>query len=186
MRRCLAVFLIFLVLSGCGSRDPHLQTVTQLREKLLQMQSCSFDAVIYADYADTSYEFSVFCQGDREGNISFKVTEPETIAGISGTIRAQGGVFTFDEAVLGFPLLADGEVSPVSAPWILLRTLLGGYISSCVMEEEYLHVVMDDSYEADALQVDVWLNAQKLPQHAQIVWQGRRVLSLRIDSFIIV
>ncbi len=163
-----------------------MRTVNQLREKLLTMESCSFQACIRADYGELSYAFSVSCQGDREGNLCFDVIAPESIAGIRGEIDAQGGQLTFEDTVLGFPLLADGEVSPVSAPWILLRTLLGGYISACSEEGDYLHVMMDDSYEEEALQLDVWLNANSLPHYAEIVWQGRRVLSIEIISFSIV
>lgn len=186
MKRGVALLCLVLMLCGCQSQDAQLQTVNSLRERLLTMNSCSFQACIRADYGELSYAFSVSCQGDREGNLQFDVISPETIEGIRGNISAQGGQLTFDDAVLGFPLLADGEVSPVSAPWILLRTLLGGYISACTEEGDYLHVMMDDSYESEALQLDVWLNANSMPHYAEIIWQGRRVLSIEIISFSIV
>lgn len=186
MKRVLAVILALLLLSGCTQNDNRQKTVTGLRESLLQMQYCTFHAVIRADYGDDGYEFSAGCRFDREGNLEFSVTKPETIVGISGSVRAQGGALTFDDTVLGFPLLADGEVSPVSAPWILMRTLVGGYISSWATEGEYLHVVMDDSYEADALQVDVWLDVDGMPSYGELVWQGRKVLSVTVEDFEIV
>lgn len=183
MKRGVVLIVVLFMLMGCGSTEAQTQSVVQLRERLMQMNGCTFVATVCADYGDATYTFTMSCAGDSQGNLSFTVIKPETIAGIGGKIHAQGGMLTFDDAVLGFPLLADGEVSPVSGPWILMRTLLGGYISGCVAEEGGLHVMMDDSYRDDALQVDVWLNDQNLPQSAQIVWQGRRVLSLLIESF---
>lgn len=183
MKRLVVCITVVLMLAGCGSTDAQLQSVMQLRERLLQMNGCNFQAEVCANYEDSSYSFSMSCAADSQGNVTFTVVEPQSISGISGRIHAQGGQLTFDDEVLGFPLLADGEVSPVSAPWILIRTLLGGYISSCVKEGDDLHVTMDDSYLENAMRLEVWLNGDNLPQCAEIVWQGRRVLSITVESF---
>lgn len=154
-----------------------------LRERLLQSNGYSFEAEITADYGDKIYEFSMLCTVDKSGNLMFSVTEPESISGISGTISGSGGRLTFDDTALTFELLADGEVSPVSAPWLLVRTLLGGYLSSCGTDGDDLRLTIDDSYEEDALQLDVWLDSDDLPDRAEILWQGRRVLSLDVEDF---
>ena len=185
MKRCLYLLLVLLVLTGC-SGDGEMKEITRLRDSMLRMESCSFDAKICADYGEMSYTFTVSCQADREGNVSFQVKEPQTISGIGGQIRNQNGQLIYDDIVLGFPLLADGEISPVSAPWILIKTLLGGYIRCCATEEQNIHVVMDDSYEHSALQVDVWLGRDGLPFYAEILWKNRRVVSIQLESFIIV
>ena len=108
---------------------------------------------------------------------------PETIAGITGTVSAEGGKLTFDEESLAFELLADGQVTPVSAPWLLLKTLRGGYVTGCGMDGDYLRVSIDDSYEEDALHLDIWLDSASVPQRAEIVWQEKRILSLELEKF---
>ena len=111
------------------------------------------------------------------------MTAPETISGITGKIDSEGGKLTFDDVVLHFDLLTDEQLSPVSAPWILLKTLRGGYITSAGLEEEKIHLTVDDSYDDDALQLDIWLDEKDLPQRAEVLYDGRRILSLDVKSF---
>ena len=99
-----------------------------LRSRILQAQQCTFDVSITADYGDKLHQFSVFCQGDSQGNLTFTVNEPESIAGITGKISDTGGKLTFDDTALQFDTMADDTISPVSAPWIFLKTLFG-YLS---------------------------------------------------------
>ena len=100
------------------------------RAKLLA-QAVSFDAEITADYGDKTYTFAMHCESDTKGDMTFTVTAPESIAGISGTISASGGKLTFSDTALAFDLMADDQLSPVSAPWILMKTLRSGYLTSC-------------------------------------------------------
>lgn len=186
MKRILSIVLLLcLFLGGCKGNDDGLSRVLQMRSRLTDSNGCSFRAVVTADYGDKTYTFSLQCQSDRTGALSFSVVEPETISGVTGVISGAEGKLTFDEKVLTFPLIADGEVSPVSAPWLLVRTLLGGYISTCSNDGEFLVVSIDDSYEEDALQLDIWLNSDNLPVSTDILWQGRRVLSIQIEAFTI-
>lgn len=141
---------------------------------------------ITADFGDSTYSFTLQCMADKQGNVRFSVIKPETISGITGVIDAEGGKLTFDEAALAFSLLADGEVSPVSAPWLFLKSIRSGYMTAAGTEGAYTRITVDDSYEDDALQLDVWLDTQGLPVQAEVIWQGRRVLSMRIRNFVIV
>ncbi len=182
MRKILWVFVMLMILTGCSGKDEELDRAMDLRVRLLTSQ-CSFDADITADYGDEVYQFSVTCEGDTDGNLGFTVTAPESIAGITGVITQEEGQLTFDGTALSFPLLADDQVSPVSAPWILLKTLRGGYLSAAGMEENLLHLTIDDSYEEDALQLDIWLNEETQPIRADILYDGRRILALRVSNF---
>ena len=131
----LAVLLIVLLfLGGCSGKQEELERAMTLRAKLLASE-CSFDAKITADYGDKLYAFAMTCQGDSRGNLTFTVTEPESIAGITGIISQDGGRLTFDDTALYFDLLTDDQLSPVSAPWIFLKALRGGYITSVCREE---------------------------------------------------
>ncbi len=153
-----------------------------LRAKLLS-GGCSFDVKITADYGDQMYTFGVSCSGDVAGTLEFAVTEPETISGITGRITDGTGKLTFYGTALEFPLMADGQVTPVSAPWILLKTLQGGYLTSAGTDGELTLLTINDSYAEDALQLDIWLNGEDLPVRAEILYAGRRILTMEVSGF---
>lgn len=178
-----AVVCLVLLFTGCSSENSELDRGMALRSKLLSADSISFDAEITADYGDKIHSFSMECRADSLGNLNFAVTAPETISGITGTVTQEGGKLTFDETALHFDLMADETLSPVSAPWVMMKTLRSGYLKSAGMEEESLRLTIDDSYEDDALQLDIWLDGNDLPLLAEILQDGRRILSLRVSNF---
>lgn len=186
MRRIGALFLLAVVLSGCGKGVSEVERGMALRSKLLQAGSCSFEAKITADYGDKLHTFSLECRGGNNGDLSFSVIQPETISGITGTVTEEHGALTFDDKVLYFDKLAEGQISPVTAPWIFLRTLRGGNLTSSCMEDGLLRMSLDDSYEDDALHVDIWLDPQDCPVRAEIVYDGYRILSVEVSKFLIV
>ena len=183
MKKTALSLCLLLLLTGCTRTDRDLQRAMDLRENLLGSESCSFLCQITADYGDSLHKFSVDCQGDRQGNVHFTVTEPETISGITGMISDRGGEITFDNTALQFGLLTDQQLSPVSGPWIFLRTLRSGYLMNAGMEEDLLHVGARDTYEEDALLVDLWLGPGDLPQRSEILFRGRKILTLQIEDF---
>ena len=184
MKRFGAVILLVLFLSGCGGASGEMNRSLMLREKL-QKGSCVFTAKLTADYGDKLYIFTLNCVGDAQGDLSFTVEEPESISGITGRITGAGGELTFEDTALSFPLMADGQVTPVSGPWLLLKTLRSGYLSSAGMDGEYLRLCMDDSYRDDALHLDIWVNGENMPVKAEILYSGRKILSLEVASFAI-
>lgn len=177
-----AVILTFLLLSGCKGPEAELNRAMALRAKLLA-SSVSFDADITADYGDVVHNFSVYCEGDSQGNLGFRVTAPETIADITGRIDGGEGKLTFPDTAIAFPLLTEDQLTPVSAPWIFYQTLRSGYLTAAGMEDDLLRLTIDDSYEEDALTVDIWLNASDMPIRAEILYDGRRILTLDIENF---
>ncbi len=184
MKRFCAVVLLVVFLSGCGRASGEMNRSLMLREKL-QKGSCAFETKITADYGDKLYSFALNCSADEQGNLSFTVEEPESISGITGRITGTGGELTFEDTALSFPLMADGQVTPVSAPWLLLKTLRSGYLSSAGMDGDYLRLCMDDSYRGDALHLDIWVNGENVPVKAEILYSGRKILSLEVASFTI-
>ena len=180
--RILAVILALFLLAGCDGSDAELDRAMALRAKLLA-SSVSFDAEITADYGDELHTFSLYCEGDTRGNLGFRVTAPETIADITGRIDGGEGKLTFRDTALAFPLLAEDQLSPVSSPWIFYQTLRSGYLTAAGMEGDLLRLTIDDSYEEDALTLDIWLNEQDIPIRAEILYDGRRILTLEIENF---
>lgn len=185
MKRVFAIVLILGLLTGCGAGEAEIDRAMALRQKLLESSGCSFDAVITADYGDKIYTFTMACKADKTGDLTFTATDPETIAGISGKISDEKGHLTFDDQVLAFELLSEGQVTPVSAPWLVLHTLRGGYLSACGSDGENLRISIDDSYEDDAMHLDIWLDSSDLPVRAEILWKGRRIISVDIRNFTI-
>lgn len=180
-----AIFLFILaVLSGC-SAESEVERGMALRSSLLQAESTSFLAEISAEYGNTSYDFSLECSFDRQGNMDFTVIAPESIVGIRGSVLQDGGRLKFDDTALFFDLQADGQLSPVSAPWILMKTLRSGYLSSACTEEDYLLLSIDDSYADDALNLDIRIDSTGAPVHAEILYDGRRILSVAVKNFVI-
>lgn len=181
-----AVFLLSaFLLSGCISESAAQNPGLQLRTQLLQAESCAFRAEITADYGDSINSFTLDCEGGKDGNLVFSVAEPQSIAGITGNIRGGKGNLTFDEVSLGFPLLADNQLSPVSAPWIFLKTLRTGYMTSNGKDGDMLRLSLDDSFDKDALHVDIWLDSDNMPVRCEILHNGHKILSIDVKDFVI-
>ena len=182
MKRIAILLLVVVLLSGCAGDTRQMDRAMALRGKI-QQKEVTFDAAITADYGDKVHTFAMECRGDTQGNMKFTVKEPESIAGISGTVAKGSGKLTFDDKILAFDILADDLISPVSGPWVLLETLRSGYLTSCSQEGELLRVAIDDSYEKNALHLEVWLDSGDIPQRCEIYWQGRRLLSMDVKNF---
>ena len=155
----------------------------QLRSRICSASSCNFDAEITVDYGDQTYTFSVGCSFDASGNLKFVVQSPETISGIEGSIDTAGGKLQFDDTALAFPLLADDQLSPVSAPWILMKTLRSGFITSAGKVDGYTRLIVDDSFDSDPLTLHIFLDDANSPTEAEIYWHNRRILTLSICNF---
>lgn len=183
MKRFAAVILLLAALSGCAKIEESLDRAMALRAKMLGSGGCTFDAMITADYGDTICAFLLSCKADTQGELTFTVKEPESIAGITGRICAEGGKLTFDDKALAFELLADGQVAPVTGPWIFLKTLQGGNIRSCAKDGERLLVSIDDSFEDDPLRLDIWLDEHDMPAACEIYYKNRRILTIEVRNF---
>lgn len=182
--RLAAIVCVLLLLSGCKGSGDSLDRAVSLRNRVLQGNGCSFSAMITADYGEQIYVFKMDCKTDREGNLTFTVAEPATIAGITGKVSGSGGAITFDDKVLAYQTIADGLVTPVSAPWLLMKTLRSGYLKDAAETQQGFEISVDDSYAEESLQLRI-RTAGDLPAFAEIFWQGRRILTLAVEDFTI-
>lgn len=182
MKKWVPVLAVLLCLTGCGGENKALERGLRLRSQVLQAEIIQFHATVTADYGDKVYGFAMDCQGDGQGDLTFAVTAPETIAGITGTLSGEGGTLTFDDTVLAFPLLAEGLPSPVSAPWLLLKALRSGPIVSAGVEEDKLRLSINSGYEDTAFSLDIWCDGENTPVIAEIAQDGRTILSLSLEN----
>ncbi len=182
MKRILSLLLCVLLLTACGDDDAY-DAIALLRQKLQSSTSCAFTAYIAADYGEYLHEFEMDCVIHEDGEMTFLVTEPETIAGITGTVSGNGGRLTFDDKVLAVPLLCDDQITPVSAPWIFWKALCGGYIHGYSKIDSGTKLIINDSFQGEPLQADIWLDEACVPTDVEILYNGRRILSLTIKKF---
>ena len=183
MRKILTVLISLLFLCGCHADDKYTDRAIALRSNLISGKTCSFSAEITADYQSEIYTFALECATDEHGNLQFSVVKPDSITGITGSISSGGGKLTFDDQYLVFAPLIDGWITPVSAPWLFLKALKSGYISGCAKEENRLKIYLNDNYQGDTVDITVDLNENDLPCGAEIFWQGRRVVTMRVENF---
>ncbi len=183
MRRFLALLTVVFLISGCNHSQEEMNSAIALRQRLLNSKGCHFQCEVTADYEDVLYTFTLDCNTDDQGNLDFCVVQPQSIAGITGNISAHGGKLTFDDKAIGFPLLSEGLLSPLSAPWLLIQGLRNGYISACTQSGSGLYLSISDSYEDDAVQMDLWTDSESNPHKCEFIWKGRRILSISILSF---
>ena len=179
------LILILSTFCGCSANNSALEKVTALRKQLLVSDGCSFQATISADYEDKVHTFQMDCSTDSNGRLDFTVTAPKTISGISGYISHDGANLTFDETILAFPMLADGQISPVYSPWLFINSLRGGYLSGCSKDLNELCIYIDDSFCEHPLRVEIIADHDAIPTHVEFIWQKRRILSLAIQNFVI-
>lgn len=182
MRLIAACLFCAMLFCGC-STEHQLDQAIAFRQKMQNSEGCSFRCDITADYIDKLYTFKMDCNFDSLGNMKFQVIEPQSISGITGSVDHEGGKLIFDEQALAFDLLADGYVTPVSAPWLMVKTIRSGYIESCSHDKDTYHMTLNDSYEEGALQLEIWLDSDYFPMRCEMIWQGRRILSLDVNGF---
>ena len=159
-----------------------MEAALEFRSRCLASVQVTFRADVRADYITTVEEFSLACETDREGTMAFQVLEPEEIAGIRGTVREDAGTVEFEKTVLSFPLMAQGRLSPLSGPWVVLKAIRSGCIIAAGQEGELTRITIDDSYADNALTVDLWLEEGQLAQ-AEVAWEGLRCLVMTFDDF---
>ena len=185
MKRFSLLLVSICLLLGCTPKHTQMNNAIALRNSLTEANGCSFNAEITADYGDILHSFSMKCTTDAQGDLHFEVLSPDTISGITGIVTESNGKLTFDDQVLLFETIADGELTPVSAPWMFVRTLRSGYIRSCGADGNNLRIQLDDSYSDNAIQLEVWLDEAQKPVRGEILWEGRRILSIDVTEFVI-
>ena len=180
LKRCLPLLLVLLM--GCAGSDPAMEAALDLRTRCLSAEQVTFTAEIRADYITSIEEFTLECAAGADGSVAFRVLEPEEISEIRGTVLGSQGTVEFDDTVLAFPLMAQGRLSPLSGPRVVLRAIRSGCILAAGQEGEMVHLTIDDSYEDNALTVDLWLEDGRV-EEAEVAWEGRRCLSMTFDDF---
>lgn len=183
MRIILSTILAVLLLAGCGTHGDSVSDALQLRQQLTKGEGVSFVAAVTADYGDRIYDFTMNCNADNTGAVDFTVVSPETINGISGSISEGVGKLTFDDKVLLFEPLTQGQLTPAIGPWLMIKAIQGGYIRSLADADDCREITFDDTLGSENYQLVLTLDKDQTPVFCQIFWNNRRILSLTISDF---
>ena len=182
MKRWIAGILIPFCLLGCSRSNQSMDMLLSFRENLLQSSKITFVADITADYGDDYYTFQIHCESKPEGDIIFKVLQPDSICGIEGQISRNEGHITFADQVLLFKPAAEDRLSPIVAPWILLETLCGGYITACGSNDNGYSAVIRDSYNENTLTLEFDF-VENIQTYSEEYWNQTRIMSIEIHNF---
>ena len=182
MKKVLALLATMLLLGGCGKTENVQNDLLKMRKEL-SGKRYSFLACIHADFGENTYDFKLDCQFDAIGNMTFTIISPETISGITGKIDRAGGALVFDDKAVVFNLLADGQISPVCAPWLVMKGLCGGFLSSWGQQSDGTILTIDDSFQGKNVSFRVSLTKNLQPRSAEILWEGRCILSVMVEDF---
>lgn len=176
------VMVCLFLLSACSGKDSHLNSGIIFRTKLVQQNGCRFQAEITADNGSDVLQFCLNCDADGQGNINFVLTEPETLAGVSGTITENGGKITYDGMSVDFGLLLQDAVAPAAAPALLINSWISGYILWGGEEGEIYQLCCEQELEGHILEVESFFK-NELPFYAEVCYNGSRILEIRINEF---
>ena len=185
MKRIIPIIMVALLLVGCSNSSSSVDRFLLLREKSRNSSQCLFDAAVTIDYGDSAYSFSASCKTDTNNNMLISIVEPEAISGIQAEISGDAGKITFDDQILAFEMIANEQIAPICLPWLMMKALYGGYISSSGVSDELTFARIDDTYNQTEFSVEIWLNNAGQLSDAEILWDGRRIASIKIDNFVL-
>ena len=185
MKRILLGLLAVFLLGGCKSEESQLRNALAFRNAVLNASGCSFSAKVTTDYGDSIYVFTLDCTLESNGEMRITVTEPESIAGITCTVAGKTGKLLFDETALLFETLTDGQITPIISPWLFMKAVRSGYISQCGSQNGGMLLRIDDTFSDTSFCTEIRLNENRTPIFAEILWQGRRIVSMQITNFTI-
>lgn len=147
----------------------------------MEAGSCSFTADVTANYGDRVYAFVLACRYEN-GEAQLEVLEPKTIAGIRAETSQNGTELIFESVELEFGQLANGFVSPVAVPWLLVQCWVEEYIAYAGADGELERVTYLRGYNDEELVVDTWFHGNT-PVYAEVVHDGVRCVSIEIHDF---
>ena len=177
MKKLLLPLILVLFFTGCGQGNT--PRGMSLRQRMNDSNGCAFTAEVRAYIGKEEYVFSMDCECGNSDAVTFTVTAPESLSGITGELSSGSGSLTFDGQALAFPMLAQGTMSPMSSVWVLLQALRGGYLT----DEGKEGLTIDETYQGVPLRLSVTLDNEDMPTFTEIFQDGERILSLALTNF---
>lgn len=180
-KKLLTLLCCLLFLSGCALKGDPTQKALDFRTSLMAANGCTFTADVTANYEDRIYQFTLACDY-LEGETNLEVLAPETIAGIKAHVKNGETRLEFEDVLLEFGKLANGYVSPVAVPWLLVQCWIGEYIAYAGSDGDQHRVTYLRGYNDEELAVDTWLQ-NGVPAYAEVAYDNVKCLSVIISDF---
>lgn len=189
LKRGILCILLAVCLSGCGqSVPPAGETV---RGYFADLQSAQMKVKILSDFGQSTLEYRVDYEYNKENNDLLTVTEPESISGVQVEISGQHtGDFTlrYQDAALDFGADAVSGLTPVDAIADLLYDLCTGEPTE--IGKDTIDGVQTVSLHYETMDVQpaisktVWIVPDTMaPLCAELYCNGEKRLTLFFEQF---
>lgn len=173
--------MLAILLTGCRKTESHMQSAMDFRTALQRANGCTFSADVTAEYPEKVFTFSLDCVFEND-QMKLRVTKPGVIEGICAGVHNGTASLEFEDISLEFGKLANGNVAPLTAPWILASAWKSDYISSAGADGNRTRATILKGYNDEELTIDTWFE-NELPVYAEISYAGTRVLQISIENF---
>lgn len=180
-KKLFALLCCAVLLTGCSAKRDPTQKALDFRTSLMAAKGCSFTAEVTANYEDRVYQFTLGCEYEA-GETKLEVLAPEIIAGIKAHVQNGETKLEFEDVLLEFGKLANGYVSPVAVPWLLVQCWIGEYIAYAGPDGDQYRVTYLRGYNEEELAVDTWLR-DGIPTYAEVAYDNVKCLSVIISDF---
>lgn len=135
---CALMMTLCLLLAACGGSgagNDSDELALEIRGKYLSMSGCTARMELTADYGQRVYQYTLDLSYEREGDTTLTVAAPEEVAGITARLTGETALLEYDGVSLETGPLDESGLSPVSAPAVLLRAAMEGFIAETGLEE---------------------------------------------------
>ena len=167
-RFCPLLLVLCLLLSGCG-KNAAAERYAPFSEALAARGDLSFAAELRAEYPDRTVSFTLAYEDDEPG-CRVTVLAPESIRGVCAHLNGSESALGYDSVVLDTGALDRYGLSPCSALPRLAEALRDGHLESAWEEDgQTVWELTSD----DTLRVQVRLNEELIPVHAELISDGR-------------
>ena len=180
--RAASLILCLCLLCACGGRSHQEKgSFLKLRSKWLEQGSFTLRSRVRADYGDRVYDFLLDYEGSGEGG-TLRVEEPLELEGVEADIEEKGVTLRYDGVILDTGAIL-GNLSPLEAFPLLVRTWQSGFVTDCWREswngEACLTAQFDLTEAGEAeerLCVSRFRPKDGTPLSAEFLTDGRTVL----------
>ena len=181
--RAASLILCLCLLCACGGRSHQEKgSFLKLRSKWLEQGSFTLRSRVRADYGDRVYDFLLDYEGSGEGG-TLRVEEPLELEGVEADVEEKGVTLRYDGVILDTGAIL-GNLSPLEAFPLLVRTWQSGFVTDCWREswngEACLTARFDLTEAGEAeerLCVSRFRPKDGTPLSAEFLADGRTVLS---------
>ena len=181
---CLPMTAI-LLLTGCGGVGRAEQEALSLRGEYLELESCSAQVEITADYGQRVVRYRADAVVEGEHTV-LNLIEPETVAGITAHLDGTDSSMEYDGVTVETGALDGEKLTPLNAVPTLLEAVRTGYITACSYTGEGL-LRMDcgdpELGPGRGRELSLWFDGEHTPVRGEIFQDGVLAVTCDVTEF---